>query len=59
MKYQATRNGQYIGEPKNDRPAAQQVIVDDRDFTLKAYKAGWITKEQLEACWWNVIKVRS
>ena len=48
-KHQATRNGQYIGEPKNDRPAAQQVVCDDRDFTMKAYKDGWITKEHLGA----------
>ena len=57
-KHQATRNGQYIGEPKADRPAAQQVVCDDQDFTMKSYKDGWITKEQLKACSWHIIKVR-
>jgi len=58
-KHQATRNGQHIGEPQNDRPAAQQIVNDDMDATMKAYQAGWITKEQLKACRWNVIKARA
>jgi hypothetical protein len=58
-KHQATRNGQYIGEPKDDRPAAQQVVVEDQDRTMAAYKSGWISKAQLEACRWHIIKVRA
>ena len=59
MKYQATRNGQYIGEPKKDRPAAQQIVCDDMEFSKKAYEAGWITKKQFETNRWYVLKVRS
>ena len=58
MKHQATRDGQYIGEPQNDRSAAQQIVNEDMDFSKKSYDAGWITKEQLKACHWHIIKVR-
>ena len=57
-KYQATRNGQFIGEPKDDRPAAQQVVNDDMDFTKKAFVDSWITQEQLEACAWHIRKIK-
>ena len=57
-KFQATRDGAYIGEPKDDRPAAQQIVNDDMDFTKKAFVDSWITQEQLEACTWHIRKVR-
>ena len=57
-KHQATRNGQYIGEPKADRPAAQQVVCDDMEYRQRAYNNGWISKTHFERYRWHIIKVR-
>lgn len=67
MKYQATRNGQFIGAPQATREAAETIIAEDREHTVACFDQGWITTFRHYAngedyasreCRWSVRKVR-
>jgi hypothetical protein len=58
MKYQATRNGQFIGEPKNTKSEAQQVIDEDKAHSKACLEQGWITKRGFDTTRWYIRKVR-
>ena len=42
MKFQATRNGQFIGAPQPTREAADAVIAEDKEHTRACFEQGWI-----------------
>ena len=67
MKYQAVREGQFIGAPQATPEAAEAVIAEDRAHTVACYNQGWIMafqpyadgEEYAErACRWWIRTVR-
>lgn len=58
MKYQATRDGQFIGAPQKIREDAQKIIDADKKRAQECAAKGWISSSAYLATRWNIRKVK-